>query len=501
MELFVTGLMNILHWQVILILLSGVAVGIAIGSLPGLTATMGVALILPITFGMDPITGILLLVGVYFGAIYGGSIAAILLRTPGTPSSAATALDGYPLSQKGLARKALTVSTLSSGIGGILSVIVLILLSPHLAQFALRFSAPETFALAVFGLSIIASVSGRSLVKGLMAGCAGLLVCTIGVDPTGGFPRFTFGSTNLMSGVNFIPVMIGLFAAAQAFQMMEDVFKKDNIIQKMEKVKLKWAEFKGLIVTILRSTGIGTIIGMIPGAGGDIAAFVAYNEAQRFSKNPEGFGTGKLEGVAAPEAANNGSTGGAMIPLLTLGIPGDAVTAVMLGALMVQGLQPGPLLFEHNADIVYTLFVGMIAANLVMIGFGLLGIRLFVKVLLVPKEILAPVILVLCIVGSYALGNNFFDVWVMFLAGIIGYFMLKYDFPASPVILALILGPLMESSLRRALVMSEGSLSVLFTRPISAVLLMLALITLFVPFIKAWYAKRHVVSDEQSKGM
>ena len=304
-----------------------------------------------------------------------------------------------------------------------------------------------------------------------------------------------------MSGVNFIPVMIGLFAAAQAFQMMEDVFKKDNIIQKMEKVKLKWAEFKGLIVTILRSTGIGTIIGMIPGAGGDIAAFVAYNEAQRFSKDPESFGTGKLEGVAAPEAANNGSTGGAMIPLLTLGIPGDAVTAVMLGALMVQGLQPGPLLFEHNADIVYTLFVGMIAANLVMIGFGLLGIRLFVKVLLVPKEILAPVILVLCIVGSYALGNNFFDVWVMFLAGIIGYFMLKYDFPASPVILALILGPLMESSLRRALVMSEGSLSVLFTRPISAVLLMLALITLFVPFIKAWYAKRHVFSDEQSKGI
>src|SRR5690625_2855622 len=501
MELFIQGIENILHWQVILILFLGSAVGIAIGSLPGLTATMGVALIVPITFGMDAITGILLLIGVYFGAIYGGSISAILLRTPGTPAAAATALDGYELAKKGQAQKALTMAIVASAVGGTISVILLILLAPQLANFALRFSAPESFALAVFGLSIISSVSGKSLIKGLIAGLAGLLVATIGLDPIGGFARFTFDNTNLMNGVNFIPVMIGLFAAAQAFKMMEDVFTKDRIVQAFQKSRLKWVEFKQMIVTMVRSALIGTGIGMIPGAGADIAAFVAYNEAQRFSKNPEEFGKGKLEGVAAPEAANNGSTGGAMIPLLTLGIPGDAVTAVMLGALMVQGLRPGPLLFEQNADVVYTLFVGMFASLLIILCLGLLGIRLFIKVLLVPKEVMAPIILVLCVVGSYALGNNFFDVWVMFVSGIIGYLMLRYGFPASPVILALILGPIMESNMRRALVKSGGSFEVFFTRPISLTLLILAAITLFVPLIRSWYSRRRVIADLEKKDM
>lgn len=486
MDLLLPALSNVLNWQVILILALGGAVGISIGSLPGLTATMGVALILPITFGMGPITGILLLVGVYFGAIYGGSISAILLRTPGTPASAATALDGYEMTKKGEAHKALTIATLSSTIGGILSVIVLILVAPQLAKFALKFSAQESFALAVFGLSIITSISGKSMVKGLIAGFLGLLVASIGLDPMGGFPRFTFGNMDLMSGVNFIPVMIGLFAAAQAFQGLEDTVTKGKVIKIIEKVKLKWREFRGLIITILRSTGIGTFIGMIPGAGGDIAAFVAYNEAKRFSKNKEDFGQGNPEGVAAPEAANNSSTGGAMIPLLTLGIPGDAVTAVMLGALMVQGLRPGPQLFEQNGEIVYTLFVGMLLANIFILIYGLLGIRLFIKVLTIPKVVLTPIILVLCVVGAYALGNNLFDVWVMLISGIIGYFMLRYGFPASPVILALILGPMMESNLRRSLVISQGDYSTFFTRPISATLLALAILTLLTPLFHSF---------------
>lgn len=397
--MLIEGVLNVLQFEVIIILLLGSMVGIAIGSLPGLTATMGVALILPVTFGMEPVTGILLLVGVYFGAVYGGSITAILINTPGTPASAAIAIDGYAMAKKGLAHKALTVSTISSTVGGILSVVVLILIAPQLAKFALKFSAPESFALAIFGISIISSISGKSLVKGLISGLIGLLIATIGIDPIGGFPRFTFDSMNLTSGVNLIPVMIGLFAASEAFKSMEGIFSKQQTSIVVEKVKLKWTEFRTLIATILRSAGIGTFIGMIPGAGGDITAFVAYNEAKRFSKNKKEFGKGSLKGVAAPEAANNSVTGGAMIPLLTLGIPGDAVTAVLLGALMVQGLQPGPMLFENNGPLVYTLFVGMLLANVIILVLGLFGIRLFTKILLIPKAILTPIILVLCVIG------------------------------------------------------------------------------------------------------
>jgi putative tricarboxylic transport membrane protein len=483
MSLFMDGLVNVFHWQVLLFLVTGTVVGICIGSLPGLTATMGVALILPVTFGMDPVTGILLLIGVYFGSVYGGSLTAILINTPGTPASAATAIDGYPMAKKGLAHKALTISTLASTIGGIISVIVLIVVAPQLAEFALKFSAPESFALALFGLSIISSIAGKSLIKGLIAGFIGLLISTIGLDPMGGFPRFTFGNLNLSSGVNLIAVMIGLFAASEAFKSMETIFSTNQKAIMVEKVKLKWHEFRILIGTILRSAGIGTFIGMIPGAGGDITAFVAYNEAKRFSKNKEEFGKGSMKGVAAPEAANNSVTGGAMIPLLTLGIPGDAVTAVLLGALMVQGLQPGPMLFEANGPLVYTLFVGMLLANVLLLVLGLAGIRLFTKVLLIPKTILTPIILVLCVLGAYSLGNNYFDVLVMFIAGVAGYFLQRYGFPASPIILGLILGPMLESNLRRSLLMSQGDLDIFYTRPITAVLIGLAIATLFSPLV------------------
>lgn len=485
MSLFVQGLQNVLNFNVILVLILGTLTGITIGSLPGLTATMGVALVLPITFSMDPITGILLLIGVYFGSVYGGSITAILINTPGTPASAATAIDGYALAKKGDGNKALQVSTISSAVGGIMSVIILIFIAPQLANFALKFSAPETFALGLFGISIISSISGDSMIKGLIAGVLGLLIATIGIDPIGGFPRFTFGNMNLTSGVNLIPVMIGLFAASEAFKSMEDIFEKRNINVIVEKSNLSKKEAKGLIPTILRSSLIGTFIGMIPGAGADIASFVSYNEAKRFSKDKEAFGKGALDGIAAPESANNAVTGGAMIPLLTLGIPGDSVTAVLLGALMVQGIQPGPLLFENSGDIVYTLFVGMLLANILILVIGLLGTRLFTKILLIPKSILSPIILVLCVVGSYSLGNNYFDVIIMLIAGIIGYFMSKAKFPASPVILGLILGPMMESNLRRALVMSKGDLSIFYTRPITLVLLIIATLTLMIPIIKS----------------
>ncbi|GAA0357011.1 tripartite tricarboxylate transporter permease [Bacillus horti] len=486
---------NLFQVDVLLICALGVIGGIAIGALPGLTATMGVALLLPLTFGMSHVSGILLLICIYFGAIYGGSISAILLRTPGTPAAAVTTLDGFAMAKEGNAKKALMISTLSSGIGGFISVIILIFLAPVMAGWALQFSAPESFALAFFGLSIITSIAGGSLVKGLITGVVGLIIATVGIDPVSGITRFTFGNVQLLGGLSFIPIMIGLFAASEVFKTMESIHMRDVMKVTVSKIGLKWQEFKMILATILRSTGIGTFIGMIPGAGGDVAAFVSYNEAKRFSKRKEEFGKGSMAGVAAPESSNSATTGGAMIPLLTLGIPGDAVTAVLLGAFMVQGLQPGPLLFQNNGDVVYSLFLGMLLSNMLIIVFGLIGIRYFIKILAIPKEYLTLSILVLCVIGAYALNNNFFDVWVMLISGVIGYFMQRYGYPLSPVILALILGPMAESNLRRALTMSDGSLSIFFTRPIAATLIILAILTLFLPIVRSMLKNRKNKKD------
>jgi putative tricarboxylic transport membrane protein len=491
LDMFLNGLSNIFTDPFALVMsIVGVAVGIIVGALPGLTATMGVALVLPLTFGMEPVAGLLLLSGVYFGGVYGGSITAILLKTPGTPAAAATALDGYALAQKGMAGKALGVATLSSFTGGTLSIVILMFLSPILANIALEFSAPETFALAVFGLSIIASISGKSLVKGLIAGMVGLLLAMVGLDPILGFPRFTGGIEQMVNGVPFIPIMIGLFAASEAFKSLSEMNVKEKVKVKIEKILPSWAELRRLIPTLLRSTALGTFIGIIPGAGADIAAFVSYNEAKRFSKDKDGFGKGKIEGVSSCEAGANACTGGALVPLLTLGIPGDAVTAVMLGALMVQGLQPGPLLFKNNGDLVYTLFIGMIICYAIMLLMGLFASRYFARVVEIPREILTPIILVLCIVGSYAINNSFFDVIIMAVAGVVGYFMQKYDFPASPIVLALILGPMAESQFRRALALSNGSYDIFYTRPIPLVLLLLSAITLLTPIVKAVWQQR-----------
>ena len=465
-------------------ILLGVASGIFIGCLPGLTATMGVALVLPLTFGMDASAGILLLIGVYVGAIYGGSISAILLNTPGTPASAATALDGYQMARRGEAGRALGISTTSSFIGGTVSGVFLILISPQLAKLALRFSAPEFFMLAVFGLCIIASISGESLAKGFLSGGLGLLLATVGIDSITGIARFTYGNINLMSGINYIPIMIGLFAMSQALISVEELHFEQIVTTGVKHViprKEDWGVIgrSGLIFGT-----IGTIVGAIPGAGADIAAFIAYGQAKNMSKHPDSFGSGIPEGVAAPEAANNGVTGGALIPMLTLGVPGDAVAASMIGALTIQGLQPGPLLFQNNAPLVYSLFIGFFIANICMLLLGLSSLRFFTKVLSVPKAILIPTIFLLCFVGSYAIGNNIFDVVVMLLFGIVGYFLQKLKIPSSPAVLGLILGPMAESNFRRALLMSKGSVSTFFSTPICWVFFVLIVLSLVVPLIK-----------------
>ncbi len=490
LQLLGQGAIALTHQPMALLLaVFGVMLGIIIGALPGLTATMGVAILLPFTFGMDPVTGLLMINGVFFGGVYGGSITAILLKIPGTPAAAATAMDGYELTKKGLAGIALGTATCSSFLGGTISIIVLIFLSPILASFALEFSASETFALAVFGLSIIASISGKSPIKGLISGFVGLLVATVGLDPLGGFPRFTGGFTELYS-VPFIPVMIGLFAATEAFVQMEEPGVRKAVSMALGRVLPPWATYKKMLPTVGRSTALGIAIGIIPGAGADIAAFVAYNEAKRFSKTPENYGKGELTAVAACESGANGCTGGALLTMLTLGVPGDAVTAVMLGALTLQGLQPGPLLFKEHSDLVFTLFSGMLFCYVTMLILGFSSLHFIGKVLTMPKAVLTPLILALCIVGTYALNNSVFDIGIMLTAGIVGYLMQKWDFPAPPIVLALIMGPMAEANFRRALSLSDGSYDFLWTRPITVAFLTVAFLSLMLPVWRAWKERR-----------
>lgn len=485
-EIFTTSLTP----MVFLYMLIGVVAGICIGALPGLTATMGVALLLPMTFGMEAAQGILMLIGIYVGAIYGGSISAVLLHTPGTPASAATAIEGYKLSQRGEAGRALGVATLGSFVGGLVSVLCLMLISPQLAKLALKFSSAEFFLLAVFGLCIIGSISGDNVEKGLMCGCLGILVATIGIDSVTSYIRFCpEGNYNFMGGISYIPIMIGLFAMSQAFENIEDIFsaekeqiKVTNIIPKKEDLKA--------IFRISPITGfIGTMIGIIPGAGADIGAFVGYNVAKGMAKEPEKFGDGSIEGICGPEGGNNGVTGGALIPMLTLGVPGDAVTAIMIGALTIQGLTPGPMLFETNKVLVYTIFFGMLISNILMCMCGFAGIRVFSKVLSVPKVILTPIIFALCIIGSFAMKNSLFDVWVMLIAGVVGYFLSKAKVPTSPAILGLILGPMAEKNFRTALLKSGGDPSVFFSTVICWFFIILIVGTLFGGQMKAVLGK------------
>ncbi|WP_408007983.1 tripartite tricarboxylate transporter permease [Pseudalkalibacillus sp. A8] len=494
-DLFNEVIHNLLSLQTIVAIFLGVIGGIIVGSLPGLSATMAVALLIPVTFGMEPVAGLTMLTAIYTSALYGGSISAILIHTPGTPASAATSLDGYQMTLKGQGAKAIGVATVSSMIGGTISALALLFLAPPLSKISLAFSAPEYFLIAVFGLTIIGSLASKSVAKGLTAGVVGLLIGAVGVDILTGYPRFTFGSISLESGVSLVPAMIGLFSLSQVMIQAENRGKPKQ--QKISKDKMSgkvlptMKEFKSIWVTILRSSGIGTFVGMLPGAGGDIGSWVGYNEAKRFSKNKEKFGTGCIEGVAAPESANNAVTGGALIPLLTLGIPGSSTTAVLLGGLMIQGLVPGHELFTTNANITYSVIIGFIIASILLGVIGLAGARWFVKISGVSESLLAPIIIGLCVVGSYAINNNLFDVWIMVIFGVIGYFMRKTGFHPAPVILGMILGPIAENGMRQSMLMAKGDLlSYYLGRPICVVLIILTIISLFTPLFMKWWEKK-----------
>ena len=463
----------------------GVAIGISLGILPGLTSTMVIALLLPLTFAMEPHLGLMLLIAQFVGAIYGGGITAILINTPGTPAAAATVLDGYPFTKRGESGRAIGIVTLASFGGGVISGLLLIGIAPSLARIAMRFSAPETFALAFFGISIISSIAGKSILKGLLSGCIGLILSLVGMDTITAFNRFTFGTIYLMAGLEFIPVMVGLFAMSQCFVLIEEMRQNvPMIIQKLTRVFPTKQDLKIVWTTIVRGGITGTFIGAVPGVGGDVSAFISYDMERRVSKHPELFGTGLPEAIAATESSNSGTTGGTLIPLLTLGIPGDSNTAVMLGAFMFHNLIPGPLLFEQHAATVNTIFIGFIIANIFMLTLGLSGIPFFVKIVQVPKKIIVPIIVVLCVVGSFAIRNNFLDIVVMLSAGVFGYILIKGGFPLSPIVLALILGPMAEENLRRSLVMSQGNPMIFIERPFAAFFIALAIISLFFPIIK-----------------
>jgi len=470
--------------------LLGVLIGIGFGAIPGLTATMAVALFLPFTFGMGSVASFALLLGLYVGGIYGGSITAILINTPGTPASAATALDGYPLTQKGKALDALSLAVVASFIGGIFSCAVLILLAPRLARVALQFAPPEYFAISVFGLSMVSSLSTDNNIKGIIAACLGLLIATIGMDPITGSLRFTFGSINMISGIDLICALIGLFAISEVFSKLETNLR-DSGIGHIGAVSGRYASLKIMkanIFNFIRSSVIGTIIGIIPATGSGMSNWISYNEAKRVSKEKELFGKGAFEGVAASEAANNAVTGGALVPLLTLGIPGDAITAVLLGALMIQGLTPGPMLFKEHPEVVIGIYSMLILANIYMLLVGLVAIKGFVKVLKVPNSVLMPLVFVMCFVGSYAINNSLFDMVVTLILGVIGYILIKAKFPIPPILLGIILEPLIESNFRRSITMSRGDYQI-FLRPICITFLLISLFAFVFPIIATNYKK------------
>ena len=465
-------------WFNILAIGGGMFCGVVVGAIPGMTGTMAVALALPFTFYMNPITGILLLVGIYKGAIYGGSISAILIKTPGTPAASCTVLDGYPLTQAGKAGKALQMALYASCIADLISNLSLIFFAGIIASFALRFGPPEFFALIVFSLTIIAGVSGKSLLRGLISGFLGLLLATIGLDLVYGTNRFNFGSPDLMAGLNFIPVLIGLFALPEMIRAATG-FKDEEETSNLGSSNLTWKEFCHSFKSIIRGSLIGVVMGAIPGIGGAPAAFMSYSEAKRTSKNAENFGNGELEGVAASEAGNNGCCGATMIPLLALGVPGDVITAVILGAFMIHGLSPGPLLFEQNIGLVYAVFMGMMLSSVFMLVAGLMSIRIFARIADIPKTLLFPIVMVLCFFGAYAVNSSMFDILVMILMGFLGYFMLRVQLPVAPFLIAFILGPMFEDNLRRSMLLSHGELAILFRSPICWFFGVLTLITVF----------------------
>lgn len=482
------GFSNLLGWQAMALILAGVIMGVMGGAMPGLSPSTAVALLVPFSFTLAPDMALIMLCSIYLASNYGGSITAVLINTPGTPAAAVTAIDGYALTQKGQAGKGLGTALVASTIGGAVGIVILILFAVPLARAALKFSPAAYFALALFGLATVASMGQGNVLKAMIAALFGLLVATIGMDTISGITRFTFGIGPLYDGFRLIPALIGLFAVSVVLAKVENWTGIARVLEKCDNTLPKLKEFFALKWAILRSSVIGTVIGIFPGAGATIASFISYDTSKRLSKTPEEYGQGSLHGVASSEAANSSSVGGALVPLLALGIPGSATDAVLLGAFMMHDLKPGPLLFRDNPDIVYGIFTALIVANLVILLVGLYGNRLFLKVISIPDSIMFTFIMLLAIVGSYSVRGQMVDVYSCIGFGVVGWLFKRYGFPVAPVVLGIVLGGMMEENLRRALIM--GGFSIFFEDKLAFTMLMLAAISFFYPFIKGFRSRR-----------
>ncbi len=457
--------------------------GILVGALPGLNATNGVALLLPFTITMEPIAAIAVLTTIYCAATFAGAITAILINTPGTSASATTCLDGYPLAQRGEAGRALGMAAVSSTIGGIISVICLMAAAPLLAGAAYKFAPPEYFALTVFGLSMLASIGEESSIKSIMSGAFGVLLATVGIDLLTTVERFTFGMNELTEGIGFVPVMIGVFGIAELLTQAGQLgIVRERITLRAIQLPSK-ADYQKTWKAILRSSGIGTFIGILPAEGATIASMIGYNEAKRWSKTPEEFGKGSIEGIAGSEAANNSATGGAMVPTLALGIPGSPTAAVILAGLMVHGLRPGPTMFTEQSTFVFAIFWSMLLVNVLFFFVGLYGARIFARATLIPLTILWPMVFLFSMVGAYALDQSMIDVWIALIFGVIGYLMKRYGFSVVSLAIGLILGGMLEKRLGQSMVMLDEQWWLIATRPLSLLFLVLTVLALAGPFL------------------
>ena len=490
MEPLIAGLLALMDPQLLVLLFAATLAGVIIGSLPGLNATTGAALLLPFTITMEPIPAIAILTTIYCAATFAGAITAILINTPGTSASATTCLDGYPMAQRGEAGRALGMATVSSTIGGIISVICLMLAAPLLARMAYNFAPPEYFALTVFGISMLATIGDGTPLKNIIAGCVGILLATVGKDLLTTVERFTFGFNELSEGIGFVPVMIGIFGISELLVQAERLsVERRQILLKAIKLPSR-ADYRKVWKTILRSSGIGTFIGILPAEGATVASMIGYNEARRWSKTPEEFGKGAIEGIAGSEAANNSATGGAMVPTLALGIPGSPTAAVILAGLMVHGLQPGPTMFTEQAEFAYAIFWSMLLVNITFIFVGLFGAKLFARVTFVPVQILWPIVFTFSIVGAYALDQSMLDVYIAIGSGVIGYFMRRFGYSVVPLAIGLILGGMLEKRLGQSLIMLDDQWWLMFTRPMTLLFFVLTVLALFGPYCWRLFRQR-----------
>lgn len=503
MSPLLSGIAEVFQLLPLVAIFLGVVVGIIFGSIPGLTATMAIALCLPLTFGVDPVLSLCLLVGLFVGGISGGLITAVLINIPGTPSSIATAFDGYPMTRRGEGGRALGLGVFYSFLGTVVGWLVLFFFTPPLARMALTFGSYEYFAIAVFALTLVAGLSGGNMAKGLASAAIGLLIGMIGLAPIDGYRRFTFGWNALDGGLSLLPVLLGLFALSEVLKHAENRHEAAPAAIPAFRLKgffgVTWPDFRTYFPNFMRSSAIGVGVGLLPGIGSGTSNLLAYMAARSASKEPESFGTGNPQGLVASESANNAGIGAAMVPLIALGIPGDATTALMLGGFLIHGIQPGPMLFTANATLVYAIFTALIVSAVVMLFVEYFGIRLFVRVLAIPKHYLLSAVTVMCVLGAYATNNRMFDVYTLMACGALGYAMLKFDYPFAPLVLGFILGPMIEKNLRSALMSTRGEFMPFLERPMTALFLGLAALyvlwTLFSGFRRS-RAARHLAAPD-----